>query len=336
MDRSARPVIMLDVARVAGVSIQTVSRVLNDSPAVRADTRARVLDAVRDLGYRPNAIARALVNRRSATIGAVAVDTRNHGPITTLLALERAARAAGYGLTVVTPDPPTAAGFTDAYRALVSQSVAGAVLIAPQDLAEPVAPPSGLPTVAVEADSTPGVPTARLDQRHGVTRAVEHLVTLGHRRIDHVPGPQDWPEARERLAGWRAALAAHGLAEPPVGTGDWTAAAGHRWGRAHAADPAVTAVVAANDEVAVGILRACSELGVAVPEQLSVVGFDDIPLAAWLIPGLTTVRQDFDALGSTALELLLHLLDDTGAETAAPIPPLPELVVRGSTGPPGR
>ncbi len=334
MEQAPRPVIMLDVALAAGVSIQTVSRVLNESPAVRPETRTRVLAAVAELGYRPNAIARALVNRRATAIGVIAVDTRNHGPITTLLALERAARAAGYGLSVVTPDSPTAAGFTDAYRALVSNSVAGAVVIAPQDVADPVAPPPGLPTVAVEADSTPGVPTVRIDQRHGVARAVDHLAALGHRRIDHIAGPLDWGEARERLAGWRRAVRAAGLPPLPPHAGDWTAASGHRWAHAHARDPEVTAVVAANDDVALGVLRGCWELGVAVPGDLSVVGFDDIPVAAWAVPGLTTVRQDFDALGSTALEMLLRLIGDDGTDTPPPRPPLPELVVRQSTAAP--
>lgn len=334
----ARPVIMLDVARLAGVSIQTVSRVLNSSPAVRDATRTRVLGIVRDLGYRPNAIARALVHRRTAAIGVIAVDTRNHGPITTLLALERAARAAGYGLTVLTPDAPTREGFAEAYQALLAYSVAGVVLIAPQDVADPPEPPPGLPTVAVETDAIPGVPAARIDQRAGIAAAVEHLAGLGHRRIDHIAGPPGWPEARERVAGWRQALAAAGLAEPRPAAGDWTAESGYHWALAHAGNRDVTAVVAANDDVALGVLRGCWELGVAVPGELSVVGFDDIPPAAWAIPPLTTVRQDLDALGRTALAMLLRLLGPvgTGDEGPVPPPPLPELVVRTSTAPPGR
>jgi DNA-binding LacI/PurR family transcriptional regulator len=331
---AGRAVIMLDVARVAGVSIQTVSRVLNASPSVRDATRSRVLGVVQELGYRPNAIARALVNRRAAAIGVVAVDTRNHGPITTLLALERAARSAGYGLTVVTPDSLTREGFAEAYQALLSYSVAGAVLIAPQDLADPPAPPPGLPIVAVETDAIPGVPAARIEQRTGVAAAVRHLVGLGHRRIDHICGPLDWPEARERLAGWQQMLTESGLAVPPVVRGDWTAESGYRWALDHAADPEVTAVVAANDQVALGVLRGCWEIGVSVPGQLSVVGFDDVPEAAWSIPSLTTVRQDLDALGGTAVAMLLHLLGPAEPDSVVAPPPLPELVIRESTGAP--
>ena len=354
----ARPAIMSDVARRAGVSIQTVSRVLNASPAVSEGTRQRVVEAIRELGYKPNVIARALVRGRSPTIGVVLVDTRHHGPITTLMALERAARRAGFGLTVVSPegvgdDDAVAGGaagadFAGAYRTLLAQSVAGVVLIASQDVGGAVAPPPGLPAVAIEAGSVPGVPTMGLDQNHGARVAVEHLVALGHRRVDHVAGPVDWPQARARLAGWREATAAAGLVAPAPAPGSWTPTAGYRWALAHAADPDVTAVVAANDQLAFGILRACWETGVRVPEQLSVVGFDDSPEAAWSVPALTSVRQDFDALGGAALELLLPSLRDgapaqrspAGAAggratpTDPPVVPLPDLVVRESTGPP--
>lgn len=334
----ARPVIMLDVAKAAGVSIQTVSRVLNSSPAVRESTRERVMEAIGQLGYRPNAIARALVNRRAAAIGVVAVDTRNHGPIATLLAIERAARVAGYSVVVITPDTPTTAGFEEAYQQLLSSSVAGMLLIAPQDLDYPAAPPPGLLTVAVEAASIPAVPAARLEQAAGVREAVRHLVALGHRRIDHLAGPIHWPEARQRLAGWRDAVTAAGLAEAPVVIGDWTPGAGHRWALEHASDPAVTAVIAANDQMALGILRGCWEIGVQVPAQLSVVGFDDIPEAAWTIPPLTTVRQDLEALGSTAVAMLLRLIAEfdgrDGPLPAVTLPPLPQLVARASTAPP--
>lgn len=164
--------------------------------------------------------------------------------------------------------------------------------------------------------------------------ATEHLLALGHTTVHHLAGPQRWYSARDRLEGWRAALAAHGRQEPPVVEGDWSAASGYAAGRELGADPGVTAVFAANDDMAIGLIRALTEAGLRVPEDVSVVGFDDIPVAAYVTPPLTTVRQPFDAMARDGLKRLVYAIENP---QAAPLPmaePPVELVVRASSAPP--
>jgi len=335
---AARPAIMHDVARLAGVSHQTVSRVLNGHPNVRPETRERVLEAIRRLNYRPNALARGLVTRRSQTIGVISFDTRLFGPASTLLAIEHAARAAGYTITISSLANLDASSVRSAVDALAGQSVDGVIVIAPRESAarglRDLRP--GLPVVAVEAGYGGEIPVVSVDQFAGARLAVDHLLSLGHRTVWHVAGPADWLEARERVEGWQASLTGAGVAAPPALRGDWSPDSGYQAGLELAANPDVTAVFAANDQMALGVLHAFYERGVRVPADVSVVGFDNIPEAAFLIPSLTTVHQDFEELGRRGLKLLVDIMDEGHDAADAPSRVPPALVTRQSTAAPGR
>lgn len=306
---------MTDVAQMAGVSHQTVSRVLNDHPSVRPATRQRVLDAIEQLGYRPNLAARALVTGRTRTLGLVTLDTTLFGPVATLYGIERAAREAGYYVSVVSLRSIEAAPLAEALARLSGQGVAGVVVIAPlasagEALAELR---STLPAVVVEGDPGDGFAVVNVDQRAGARLATEHLLGLGRRCVAHVAGPEEWSEAREREAGWRAALVAAGAPLTPAFAGDWTARSGYRAGVRLAEDPEIDAVFVANDHMALGVLRALAERGRSVPAEVSVVGFDDIAEAEYFTPPLTTIHQDFDEVGRRSLELLLEQIEPEGA-----------------------
>jgi LacI family transcriptional regulator len=335
-----RATIMADVARLAGVSHQTVSRVLNHHPYVRTETRRRVLEAVDILDYRPNAMARGLAGRRSRLIGVISLATMHYGPAATRLGIERAARAESYGVRIASLDQLDSAALTAAVEALADQSVAGVVVVAPQVASAAMRRlPSSVAAVAVEADAGGRIPTIAVDQAAGARMAVEHLLRLGHRQVWHVSGPPGWVEARGRIEGWRAALAEAGLAAPKIWTGDWTAAAGYAAGLELGARGDVTAVFAGNDQMALGLLCAFNEQGIRVPGDVSVVGFDDIPEAAYLSTPLTTVRQDFDEVGRRCIATLLHHVS-TGPHAAVlaaadPSRIVPTLVVRDSTAGPG-
>jgi DNA-binding LacI/PurR family transcriptional regulator len=324
----SRAVVMADVARLAGVSQQTVSRVLNDSPHVRPDTRQRVLEAIRKLEYRPNRLARALVTGRSRTLGVLSFDTTLYGPASTLFAIERAAHDAGYFVSIASLRSLDAESVRSAVERLREQGVDGVLVIAPQESAARglLQIPSDIPVVATEAGPPDAVPLVAVDQVAGARLATEHLLALGHRTVWHVAGPADWLEAQDRVRGWREALAAAGMVAPPPLPGDWSARSGYAVGQL--LGPA-TAVFAGNDQMALGVLRALHELGRRIPEDISVVGFDDIPEAAYFTPPLTTVRQRFDEIGRRALRLLLELLE--GGSRRAGETVAPELVVRASS-----
>ncbi|MFF5189126.1 substrate-binding domain-containing protein [Streptomyces sp. NPDC000345] len=326
---------MTEVARAAGVSQKTVSRVVNGEPHVGPEVRERVLRVVRDLGYRPNTAARALLLGRYRRIGVVAPGSALHGPASLLLGLEQAVRRAGYACALATA--PAGRGVTAAVESLLEQGVDGVVLAEPIHDGRPLRLPGHLPVVSL------GAPVATAGGRGVVVpsggvaaarTATAHLLSLGHRTVRHVPGPQHWFSARERLRGWREALAAAGATEPPLpAEGDWTPASGYAAGRELARLPDVTAVFAAGDDMAIGVLRAFAEAGRTVPQDVSVVGCDDVPAAAHLSPPLTTLRQDLAAVAGHAVAVLTAVVE------GRPLPPEPlgpavELRVRGSTAPP--
>lgn len=329
---NARPPAMSDVATVAGVSHQTVSRVLNDHPHVRVETRTKVLAAIEQLGYRRNSAARTLVTRRSATIGVITSGSALFGPTSTLTGVEVAAREAGFFVSLATItrfDVPT---MTSAVDHLLSQGVEAIIVIAPQDEVAQAVTAVGAPVPVVMISATEGqvglVDAVSVDQEAGARLAVRHLVELGHSEIVHLAGPQDWFDARARLAGWQAECAEAGLALPVVVEGDWTAEHGYAVGQQMAREGAPSAVFAANDQLALGLLRAFWEAGLTVPDDVSVVGYDDVDGAAFFIPPLTTVRQDFAALGHLAIDALAARL--AGSESVVE-PILPTLEVRAST-----
>ena len=260
---------MSDVARLAGVSHQTVSRVINDSEHVREETRERVLRAMRQLNYRPNSVARALVTGRSNTLGVVSFDTTLYGPASTLYGIEQAAHEAGYFITIASLKAFDRASVLDAVERLRILGVDGILVIAPQETASRalLRTPAGVPLVALEAGPTDVVPVASIDQFAGAAKATSHLLELGHRRVVHVAGPGDWLEAQLRVAGWRATLQAASIPVPEPLAGDWSPRSGYEIGQMLAADEDLTAIFVANDQMALGVLRALHEAGRRIPAR---------------------------------------------------------------------
>jgi DNA-binding LacI/PurR family transcriptional regulator len=326
---------MTDVARLAGVSHQTVSRVLNDHPNVKEQTRLRVRAAIAELGYRPNKAARALVTGRSQLIGIVAQNSTLYGPASMLAAFEQAAAEAGFAVSVGSIGRLDRESIAGAVERHLDQRVAGLVVIAPVASADEAldAMPAGVPLVTIDGDPRRAHALVTVDQVAGAYAATQHLLDAGHRTVWHVSGPADWYDAAGRIEGWRSALTAAGAEIPPPLPADWSPAAGYRAGQMLARMPDVTAVFAANDHLALGILRALSERGRRVPQDVSVVGFDDVPEAAYLIPPLTTVRPDFDAVAQAGLELLLAQMSDEQI-AAGRVVIAPTLVTRDSVAPP--
>ena len=329
-----RPPAMSDVARVAGVSHQTVSRVLNDHANVRPETRARVLEAIAELGYRRNIAARALVTRRSGTSGVVTTGLPYFGPTSTLIAVEEAARAAGYFVSIATLAGIDTHSVDKAVEYFLGQAVEGIIVIAPHDDVRDALVPfaAQIPLVMIASEPSPGfsLHTMSVDQELGARLATRHLLELGHRDVLHLAGPLDWIDARARVMGWRAELAAAGVGVGEQIAGDWSAERGYEVGRRLVREGAPSAVFAANDQLALGLLHAFAEGGVAVPRDVSVVGFDDVAGAAHFNPSLTTVRQEFAELGRRCLELLVAAMEGLVLDPT-PIPP--RLVVRASTAP---
>jgi DNA-binding LacI/PurR family transcriptional regulator len=330
-----RPATLADVARAVGLSHQTVSRVLNEHPSVRADTRERVRQAIEDLGYRRNPAAHALVTRRSQTLGVITFDTTLYGPTSTLFGVEQAARAAGYFVSVASLSAITTSAVKEALGRLARQNVEGVVVIAPlSGTARVLSTLAGeVPAVLVEGGPAPGLPSVSVDQVQGARLVTRHLLDRGARHVWHVAGPADWTEAEERLAGWRAELGRAGAPVHRPLRGTWSASSGYEAGRRLASRSDLQAVFVANDQMALGLLRALHEQGREVPGDVSVVGFDDIPEAAFFTPPLTTVRQDFNEMGRRSLHLLLdQIASGERSLTRETVPA--ELVERASTAPP--
>jgi DNA-binding LacI/PurR family transcriptional regulator len=325
---------MADVARLAGVSHQTVSRVVNDHPNVRPQTRDNVLAAISKLAYRPNAAARTLVTRRTHTLGVISCDTDLFGPASMLYGIEQAA-AGSYFVSIASLPAIDHGAALDAVERLLGQGVEGVIVIAPSISAVAAlgGMPPEVPLVAVGCGTSAPLASVAVDNIAGARSATEYLLSLGHRSVHFVSGPQTSLDGRERAIGWQQALAAAGLTPPPALTGDWSSRSGYELGRRLAAQPDVTAVFCANDQMALGVLRAMAEHGRPVPDDVSVVGFDDLPEAAYFCPPLTTVRQDFDELGRRALRLLVEKI--AGASADGPQRPVStELIVRASAAPP--
>ncbi|MET7701241.1 LacI family DNA-binding transcriptional regulator [Streptomyces sp. NPDC005485] len=329
-----RPPGMMDVAREAGVSHITVSRVINGHPSVRPETRTRVEAAIQKLGYRRNSVARALKSRRSSTIGVVIVGSDLFELPRILLGVETAAKQAGYWVSLASRQGESTTGdLVETLQRLTDQSVEAIAVVADRPVAvEALSRLSiGVPVVVVMSGSVPnpGLSFVEVDQELGARLAVRHLLGLGHRNIAHLTGALRTFDGRARVAGWRAELADAGM-EGPLLEGDFSAESGFRLARELCAGDTVlpTAVFAGNDQMAMGVLAAFAERGVKVPQHVSVVGFDDMKGAGYLVPALTTVRQDFAHLGGRAIELLVRML---GGETSEHQKIAPRLVVRRST-----
>ncbi|WP_243227332.1 LacI family DNA-binding transcriptional regulator [Microbacterium sp. CIAB417] len=331
-DATGRRPSIRDVARLAEVSHQTVSRVINNHPSIRPETRERVLSVMAQVQYRPNRAARALVTSRSQTIGILSASSTQYGPASSIAAIESAARERGYWVSTANISPHDPDSIPDGIAHLMAQSVEGLVVIAPQvrvfrALAEQQL---DVPYVTLQSTELDPQHALSVDQIAGARLATRHLIQLGHRWIYHLAGPQDWIEAEARMRGFLEEMSANDVPTTAPILGDWTAEFGYYAGRELLRVRDFTAVFASNDQMALGLLHAIRDEGLDVPGDISVVGFDDIPESAHFWPPLTTVRQDFADLGRRCVDILLGPADGSDAVVA---PIVPELIVRGSTGP---
>ncbi|WP_102192431.1 LacI family DNA-binding transcriptional regulator [Microbacterium aurantiacum] len=325
---------MEDVAREAGVSGQTVSRVVNARGYVGATTRVRVEAAMQSLGYRPNSAARALRSGRFRTIGVVMFSFSSYGNQRTLDAIAVRASQMGYALTLIPVESSATETVVGAFRRLEEHAVDGVIIVIEAhqlDEAE-VEIPDTLPVVFVDSNRGTELPFVDTDQAQGATLATEHLLDLGHSTVWHVAGPAKSYSAERRRDAWRTTLESRGRVVPEPIPGDWSAASGYEAGVRLCEIDAVTAVFAANDQMAIGVLRAFREAGLEVPGDVSIVGFDGLPDAAQLWPPLTTVQQHPERVGALAVDALLSELD-SGDRLRTPLVGT-ELIIRSSTAPP--
>jgi DNA-binding LacI/PurR family transcriptional regulator len=319
-----------DVARVAGVSHQTVSRYLRGYGGIRPETADRVEQALKALDYKPNLAARFLRTRTSTRIGALAHEMGEMGPARIIQGASFGAREAGYVLDIVIVDEYDDRSISAAIDLLTDQQVAGIFATAQTDRVKaalehhPINVPIFIDSQVQKAPE--GSPSGITD---AAKSAADHLLRLGHRRIATVTGPSEWLASRDRLDGFIGALAVQGLRPAAVVEGDWSPASGYRAGMALPFEDGITAVFAANDHMALGVLRALGERGLRVPEDVSLVGVDDIPEAEFLTPSLTTVRLDFEAEGRFAMNWLIAEIEGWPAPTLQR--PVPTLIVRDST-----
>jgi DNA-binding LacI/PurR family transcriptional regulator len=331
--KKSRPTIR-DVAALAGVSYQTVSRVINQHPSVTDATREKIQEAIKILGYRPNAIARSMVKGQTMMLACVAPNLIDYTHASIIHAAEAEAKKHGYFL-LASSAKNRESFVAQLDRLLFQRRVDGVIVLNPYitDLDSLI--PQNTPSVFLVGDPkrVVGHDVVFFDNQGGAFLAAEHLLNLGHRHIATVLGPENEDSVRLRFRGFEQALSGQGIAPDPdwIFHGDWSATAGYSALR-HWAEigKLPTAVFAQNDRMAVGLIKAAQELDLRVPEDLSVFGFDDMPLASYFMPSLSTIRQDMRQLGQVAAELLIEKIKSPDT----PIKQIQiesELVVRQST-----
>jgi LacI family transcriptional regulator len=330
------------VAKRAGVSTMTVSRVLNNRPDVAPNTRRRVQDVIDELGYAPNVAARGLKGR-SRTLGVVATGIEYYGPSRTLASIEKRANELGLSLLLsLIADPENDAG-EDILINLLAHQIEGILWAVPEIgsnrewLYERIQS-IDTPAVFLNMEPRPELSMSAVDNLYAARLATNHLVEQGYRHIGIVTGPLSWWEARQRLEGWKSVLTEHDMAadlDKLQSYGDWSPASGEAGllqllGQARSLD----AVLASNDQMALGILKAAQEVGLRVPEDLAIVGFDDIPESAYFTPPLTTIKQGLSEMGATTVNMLNQLIE--AREIGEEVLPIsrwitPQLIVRKSS-----
>jgi LacI family transcriptional regulator len=327
---------MVDVARLAGVSQKTVSRVVNDAPYVRPDVRERVKRAIEELGYRPNVAAQALARERTHTIGVLSLGTRLIGPSRRVLTLEQEARRQGYTTALVSVPDLSARSVADGVATLLKRGVEGVIVEVPTHLVElDPGQLAGVPVVTSAGwiDGIAQQAVVDVDQEEACRKLTAYLLGLNHETVWHIAGPRDWDAAQKRVSGWRSALQAAGRRVPRVLYGDWSAASGYRHGLTLAGRSDATAIFAANDHMAMGVLRAFGEAGRAIPDGASIVGFDDVPEAEFQMVPLTTVSVEADQAARRILAELMSMIEG-GEPPADPITLAgTQLIIRRSSGP---
>lgn len=326
-----RPATIYDVARAAGVSHATVTRLLNGFPGIRPETRDRVVRAIRDLGYRPNLNARSLTTGRSHRIVALTHEITQVGPNKILEGATAAAREAGYLLDVITLDVHDRAAILESIDRALQFDLAGVLALSSTDEVTNAVESRTFPVPLYLATGHDRSPADSTDTVNGLLAVVRYLAELGHRDLMHIAGPNTWVGGRNRTREYESAVAELGLRSRGVIYGDWSARSGYEAIASLPVELPATAFVAANDQTALGAILALNERGHLVPDDVSVTGVDDTPEAAYFSPPLTTLRLDFAAQGRDAVQNLLALID------GVPPPPVPsrrpELIVRRSTGP---
>lgn len=331
------------VAKEAGVSAQTVSRVINDHPDVAPETRRRVERVITALGYQPNAIARSLIHQRSQSIGVVAMASEHFGPSRTLVGIEKQSRNLGYTLLLDFLHHPEIENVEQILNRLLSRQVDGIIWAVPEIgsnrswlLDKAYSLP--VPMIFISMHAEPGLAVAAIDNYRGARLATEHLLQQGYQNIGLITGPPDWWEAQQRRLGWQDALLAAGrpATQTRIAEGDWSASRGQKAFYTLVDQfPEIDAVFASNDQTALGVLHAAQREGRRVPEDLGVVGFDNIPESAFFLPPLTTVEQPLLELGSLAVEELGRIIQ-TEQQKSEPVKPgslvlEPRIVIRESS-----
>ncbi len=331
-----------EVAEAAGVSVMTVSRVLNNRPDVSPATRRRIRQLIEDMGYSPNVMASSLRQGRSNTIGIVATGIEYFGPSHTIVGIEHQAERFGYSLLLNLLHNPEANHGKDVLESMLSRQVDGIIWAVPEiggnreELCRRVRDIS-TPVVFLSMEPRQRAMSAAVDNYMGGRLATEHLLAQGNRMIGIITGPMTWWEAQQRDRGWRDALQQADISELNTlwAEGDWSAASGEV-GLYRLLDqcPTLDAVFACNDQMALGVLQAARRTGREIPQDLAIVGFDDIAESAYFYPPLTTVRQDLAQVGQRAILLLDRMLDARRNEQEIEPEVLwvkPELVIRESS-----
>ena len=317
MPANYRRATIKEVAAEAGVSTQTVSRVINGRPDVSPNTRARVQNVIERMRYQPSALARSLIRQRSHTLGVVTAGLRHIGPSRTLNGITGAAEGAGYALLLKELPRYDTEDITPIFEALLSRHVDGIIWAVPE-VGENRKPFISLlrhltvPIVYITVEAQQGFSSVSIDNYLGGKLATMHLIEQGYRRIGHISGPLDWWEARRRMAGWKDTLTQFGLeaGDDQWVDGDWSSASGARAAeQLFAQFPRMDAIFVGNDQMALAVLQASCMRGPRIPEDLGVVGFDDIPESAFFSPPLTTVQQDQDKMARLAVEEIIKLIE---------------------------
>jgi len=298
---------LYDVARLAGVSHQTVSQVVKSGPNVKPETRRRVEAAVAQLNYTPNMAARTLATAKSHRIGALFFDRYDEvGPTRTMQAAVDHARDAGYLVDIVGLDPRSPTRIDSAVDLVLQAGVAGILVFAPAAEVIDAVRQHDIP-VPVEFESIAA--SATTGPRTGTRMATEYLADLGHRRFVHIAGPGSWVPAQHRARQFHAVVDERKLVSVAEFEGDWSSRSGYEAGLRMPLDQGITAIVVANDQMALGVLKALKQRDVRVPQDISVIGFDDIAEAAYFEPALTTISNDFEGQGRVAMDALLSSID---------------------------
>jgi DNA-binding LacI/PurR family transcriptional regulator len=342
MNANRRPTIK-QVAKAAGVSTQTVSRVINDRPDVAPETRERILAAIDELGYQPSALARSLIQQRSYTLGVVTAGLKQIGPSRTLNGITSAAEEAGYSLLLKELPRFDAGNVVPIFQALLARHVDGIIWAVPEvgenrDWIHKQSLDLKIPVVYLTMESNNNISTVSIDNYLGGRMAMSHLLEQGYRHIGHISGPMDWWEARQRMQAWKDSLGEYGVdvRDEHWTEGNWSSASG-----AQAVEklfgqyPDMDSIFVGNDQMALAVIQIACQRALKIPDDLGIVGFDNIPESAFFCPPLTTVQQDQYAVGKVAVEETIKMIKSSwhGLEPveSKSIMLTPTLVVRQSS-----